>query len=156
MPATAAGRINPIEARESARRLAEASAITFRRAFETYFATKRKSLSNAKHAAQCRHREPAYRRASADRDRHPSPRPSNIRTAGHACAPIGSVSSPAPSPTFGTRDASLTEAQTMALSGHKTPEAVRPYVKRTNVQRDGVTSPAPVGGDGTERGQTSE
>lgn len=44
--------IDPIEARESARRLAEATAITFRRAFETYFATKRKSLSNAKHAAQ--------------------------------------------------------------------------------------------------------
>ncbi len=44
--------IDPIEARESARRLAEASGITFRRAFETYFATKRKSLSNAKHAAQ--------------------------------------------------------------------------------------------------------
>jgi len=44
--------IDPIEARESARRLAETSAITFRRAFETYFATKRKSLSNAKHAAQ--------------------------------------------------------------------------------------------------------
>ena len=79
-----------------------------------------------------------------------------IRTAGHACAPIDSVSSPAPSPTIGTRDASLTEAQTMALSEHKTPEAARLYVKRTNVQRDGVTSPAPVGGDGTERGQTSE
>jgi integrase len=44
--------IDPIEARESAQRLAEASAITFRRAFETYFATKRKSLSNTKHAAQ--------------------------------------------------------------------------------------------------------
>jgi integrase len=44
--------IDPIEARESARRLAEVSAITFRLAFETYFATKRKSLSNPKHAAQ--------------------------------------------------------------------------------------------------------
>jgi hypothetical protein len=44
--------IDPIEARESARRMAEASGVTFRRAFETYFATKRKSLSNAKHAAQ--------------------------------------------------------------------------------------------------------
>jgi integrase len=44
--------IDPIEARESARRLAETSAITFRRAFETYFATKRKSLAKAKHAAQ--------------------------------------------------------------------------------------------------------
>ena len=44
--------IDPIEARESARRMAEVTAITFRRAFETYFAAKRKSLSNAKHAAQ--------------------------------------------------------------------------------------------------------
>jgi hypothetical protein len=44
--------IDPIEARESARRTAEASGITFRRAFETFFATKRKSLSNEKHAAQ--------------------------------------------------------------------------------------------------------
>jgi Arm DNA-binding domain len=44
--------IDPIEARESARRMAEASGITFRQAFETFFATKRKSLSNAKHAAQ--------------------------------------------------------------------------------------------------------
>ena len=44
--------IDPIEARDSARRLAQVSGIAFRRAFETYFATKRKSLSNAKHAAQ--------------------------------------------------------------------------------------------------------
>ena len=44
--------IDPIEARQSARRKAEASDITFRRAFETFFATKRKSLSNEKHAAQ--------------------------------------------------------------------------------------------------------
>jgi integrase len=44
--------IDPIEARESARRLAQVSGIVFRRAFETYFATKRKGLSNAKHAAQ--------------------------------------------------------------------------------------------------------
>ena len=44
--------IDPIEARESARRMAEASGITFRRTFETFFATKRKSLSNEKHAAQ--------------------------------------------------------------------------------------------------------
>ncbi len=44
--------IDPIEARESARRMAKASGVTFRRAFETYFAVKRKSLSNAKHAAQ--------------------------------------------------------------------------------------------------------
>ena len=44
--------IDPIEARQSARRMAEASDITFRRAFETFFATKRKSLSNEKHAAQ--------------------------------------------------------------------------------------------------------
>jgi integrase len=32
-------------------------------------------------------------------------------------------------------DAALTEAQTMALSGHKTPEAARMYVKRTETQR---------------------
>jgi IS5 family transposase len=32
-------------------------------------------------------------------------------------------------------DAALTEAQTMALSGHKTPEAARLYAKRTNAQR---------------------
>jgi Arm DNA-binding domain len=44
--------IDPIETRENARRLAEASGVTFRRAFELFFATKRKSLSNAKHAAQ--------------------------------------------------------------------------------------------------------
>ena len=44
--------IDPIEARESARRIAAASGITFRRAFEIFFATKRKTLSNAKHAAQ--------------------------------------------------------------------------------------------------------
>ena len=43
---------DPIEARERGRRMAEASGITFRRAFETFFATKPKSLSNAKHAAQ--------------------------------------------------------------------------------------------------------
>jgi Arm DNA-binding domain len=45
--------IDPIEARERARRLADAGGITFRRAFETFFASKRKSLSNKKHAAQC-------------------------------------------------------------------------------------------------------
>ena len=44
--------IDPIEARESARRIAAANGITFRRAFEIFFATKRKTLSNAKHAAQ--------------------------------------------------------------------------------------------------------
>jgi integrase len=44
--------IDPLEARERARRMAEASGITFRRAFETFFATKRKSLSNGKHVAQ--------------------------------------------------------------------------------------------------------
>ena len=44
--------IDPIEARESGRLLADASGVTFRRAFETFFASKRKSLSNAKHAAQ--------------------------------------------------------------------------------------------------------
>jgi hypothetical protein len=32
-------------------------------------------------------------------------------------------------------DAELTEQQTMALSGHMTPEAARLYVKRTNTQR---------------------
>jgi hypothetical protein len=32
-------------------------------------------------------------------------------------------------------DAALTEAQTMALSGHKTPDAARLYVKRTDTQR---------------------
>jgi hypothetical protein len=47
-----AGRCLDIEARQSAGRMAEASGITFRRAFETFFATKRKSLSNEKHAAQ--------------------------------------------------------------------------------------------------------
>jgi integrase len=46
--------IDPIEARDSARRKAEASGVTFRRAFETFFATKRKSLSNATHIAQWR------------------------------------------------------------------------------------------------------
>jgi hypothetical protein len=50
--AAAAGGIDPIEARQSGRRMAEASGITFRRAFETFFATKRKALSNAKYAAQ--------------------------------------------------------------------------------------------------------
>jgi hypothetical protein len=44
--------IDPIEARDSARRKAEASGVTFRRAFETFFATKHKSLSNATHVAQ--------------------------------------------------------------------------------------------------------
>jgi Arm DNA-binding domain len=44
--------IDPIETRERARRRAEVSGVTFQRAFELFFATKRKSLSNAKHAAQ--------------------------------------------------------------------------------------------------------
>jgi integrase len=44
--------LDPIKTRESTRRLAANSAITFRHAFEIYFATKRKTLSNAKHAAQ--------------------------------------------------------------------------------------------------------
>ena len=44
--------IDPIEARQCARRMAQASGITFRQAFETFFAAKRKSLANAKHAAQ--------------------------------------------------------------------------------------------------------
>ena len=46
--------IDPIEARDNALRKTEVSGITFRRAFETFFATKRKSLSNAKHAEQWR------------------------------------------------------------------------------------------------------
>ena len=44
--------IDPIEERERARRVTDASSITFHRAFETFFASKRKSLSNEKHAAQ--------------------------------------------------------------------------------------------------------
>jgi integrase len=44
--------IDPIETREGARRRVEASGVTFHRAFELFFATKRKSLSNAKHTAQ--------------------------------------------------------------------------------------------------------
>ena len=44
--------IDPIETRENARRLSEARNVTFRQAFELFFATKRKSLSNAKHSAQ--------------------------------------------------------------------------------------------------------
>ena len=44
--------IDPIEERERARRVTDASSITFQRAFETFFASKRKSLSNEKHAAQ--------------------------------------------------------------------------------------------------------
>jgi integrase len=46
--------IDPLEARERARRAAEANAVTFRQAFDTVFATKHKSLSNAKHVAQWR------------------------------------------------------------------------------------------------------
>jgi integrase len=46
--------IDPIEARDRARHKSEASGITFRSAFETFFATKRNSLSNARHAAQWR------------------------------------------------------------------------------------------------------
>ena len=52
--------IDPIEARENARHNSEASGVTFRRAFETFFATKRKSLSNAKHAAPWRSTMEAY------------------------------------------------------------------------------------------------
>src|SRR5215467_3645564 len=44
--------IDPIEMRERTRRLPEATGVTFRRTFELFFATKRKCLSNAKHAAQ--------------------------------------------------------------------------------------------------------
>lgn len=39
--------LDPIETRESTRRLTANSAITFRHAFEIYFETKRKTLSNA-------------------------------------------------------------------------------------------------------------
>ena len=46
--------IDPIEARDCARRDEEASAVTFRRAFETFFGTKHKSLLNSKHVAQWR------------------------------------------------------------------------------------------------------
>jgi integrase len=46
--------VDPIEARNSVRRNAEASAVTFRRAFELFFVTKGKSLSNSKHVAQWR------------------------------------------------------------------------------------------------------
>jgi integrase len=52
--------IDPIEARDSARHKSEASGVTFRCAFETLFATKRRSLSNAKHAAQWRSSMEAY------------------------------------------------------------------------------------------------
>jgi hypothetical protein len=65
--------IDPIEARESARRLAEESAITFRRAFETYFATKRKSLSNAKHAAQWQSTMPLSNHSFAFGEGHDAP-----------------------------------------------------------------------------------
>jgi integrase len=44
--------IDPIEARERARRLNEATGVSFRRAFDVFFATKRKTLSNRKHTAQ--------------------------------------------------------------------------------------------------------
>jgi len=46
--------IDPIEARANARRSAEASRVTFRHVFETFFAGKRESLSNPKHAQQWR------------------------------------------------------------------------------------------------------
>ena len=46
--------IDPIEARSNARRSAEASCVTFRRAFEIFYAVKRESLSNPKHAKQWR------------------------------------------------------------------------------------------------------
>jgi len=51
---------DPIEARATARRQAEASAMTFRCAFEIFFATKRKSLLNSKHIAQWRSTLEAY------------------------------------------------------------------------------------------------
>jgi IS5 family transposase len=54
-------------------------------------------------------------------------------------------------------DAALTEAQTMALSGHKTPDAARLYVKRTDVQRVTNRAKAPgMGRDGTKRWQETE
>jgi hypothetical protein len=46
--------IDPIEARANARRSAEASRVTFRDAFETFFVGKSESLSNPKHAQQWR------------------------------------------------------------------------------------------------------
>jgi hypothetical protein len=52
--------IDPIEARDHARHNLEASGVTFRRAFETLFVTKRQSLSNAKHAAQWRSTMESY------------------------------------------------------------------------------------------------
>ena len=52
--AQVAAGLDPIEARDRAQHESEASEITFRRAFETFFATKRNSLSNAQHAAQWR------------------------------------------------------------------------------------------------------
>jgi integrase len=52
--------IDPIDARETARRVAKEGEITFRRAFDTFFATKRKSLANAKHAEQWRSTMEAY------------------------------------------------------------------------------------------------
>ncbi len=52
--------LDPIDARETARRVAVEGVITFRRAFDTFFVTKRKSLSNAKHAEQWRSTMEAY------------------------------------------------------------------------------------------------
>ena len=52
--------IDPIDARETALRVAEEGVVTFRRAFDTFFATKHKSLSNAKHAEQWRSTMEAY------------------------------------------------------------------------------------------------
>ena len=44
--------IDPIETRDNARRLSEARNATFRQAFELFFATKRKNLSNGSPLAQ--------------------------------------------------------------------------------------------------------
>ena len=54
------GGIDPIDARETALRVAEEGVVTFQRAFDMFFATKRKSLSNAKHAEQWRSTMEAY------------------------------------------------------------------------------------------------
>jgi hypothetical protein len=56
--------IDAIEARKSARRTAEQKAVTFRQAFNTFFATKRKTLSDSKHAEQWRQRAPCPRSAT--------------------------------------------------------------------------------------------
>lgn len=51
---------DPIDERASARRVAEEGLVTFRRSFETFFFTKRKSLANIKHAEQWQSTMEAY------------------------------------------------------------------------------------------------